>query len=196
LEEDKMLPEQSIAFSKYIKPLQLRTENQKVAHITIGFNQRENANFTIRNGMFIEGKHVNVQKMLTEPRRCLKCQKYGHYATACKNNEDTCTRCTGHHRTATCTIMDTTKFTCTNCTGETAKGHGTADRQCLKFKIENEKNQNRTPENKYKYYPTSSPDSWRLLNEPATYREQQPQGPHRNMNQSMQYTTHDTNNSS
>ena len=60
LEEDNMLPEHAIAFSKYIKLPQLRTENQKVAHITIGFNQREDANFAIQNGMFIEGKHVNT----------------------------------------------------------------------------------------------------------------------------------------
>jgi len=103
-----MLAEQSIAFSKYIKPPHLRTENQRVAHVTIGFNHREDANFAIRNGMFIEGKHVNTRKMLTEPRRCLKCQKYGHYVANCKEKEDTCARCAERHRTSACTITDTT----------------------------------------------------------------------------------------
>jgi hypothetical protein len=172
LEEDNMLAEQSITFSKYIKPPHLRTENQRVTHITISFNHREDTNFAIRNGMFIEGKHVNAQKMLTEPRRCLKCQKYGHYVVNCKEKEDTCARCTEHHHTSACTITDTTKFTCSNCTGETAKGHSTADRECPKFKAEKEKHQSRTPENKYKYYPTSNPDSWRLLNETDSHSVQ------------------------
>ena len=91
LEEDNMLAEQMIAFSKYIKPPHLQAENQRVTHITFGFNHCEGTNHAIQNGMFIRGKHVNICKMLTEPRRCLKCQKYGHYAVACKEKEDTCT---------------------------------------------------------------------------------------------------------
>jgi hypothetical protein len=138
--------------------------------------------------MFIEDKHVNARKMLTKPRRCLKCQRYGHYAATCKDKEDTCTRCTEHHCMAMYTITDTTKFTCANCTGEMAKGHSAADRRCPKFKTESEKNQSRTPKNKYKYYLTSRPDLWRLLNETVIHREQQPQGPHRNMNQGKQHT--------
>ena len=61
--------------------------------------------------------------------------------------------------------MDTKTFKCSNCTGETAKGHSAADRECPRFKMEKEKNQSHTQENKYKYYLTSEPDSWRLLGE-------------------------------
>ena len=187
LEEDNTLTEQAIAFSKYIKPPHLRTENQRVAHVTIGFNHREDANSAIRNGLFIEGKHVNTRKMLTEPRRCLKCQKYGHYVTNCKESEDTCARCAEHHRTSECTITDTKAFKCSNCTGETAKGHGAADRECPRFKVEKEKNQSRMPENKYKYYPTSNPDSWRLLVETEPHSALQQPGPQQNMEQNRQH---------
>jgi hypothetical protein len=38
LEEDNMLIEQAVMFSKYIKPPHLRTESQRVAHLGIGFN--------------------------------------------------------------------------------------------------------------------------------------------------------------
>ena len=182
-----MLAEQMIAFSKYIKPPHLQAENQRVAHVTFRFNHHKGANHTIQDGMFIESKHVNVRKMLTEPRRCLKCQKYRHYTVACKEKEDTCARCVEHHRALTCTITDTARFKCSNCIGETAKEHGAADRECAKFEAERKKNQSHVPENKYKYYPTSSLDSWRLLNETDSHREGQQQRPQHSRRQNTQF---------
>ena len=38
LEKDNMLRKKAIVFLKYIKPPHLQTENQRVAHVTIGFN--------------------------------------------------------------------------------------------------------------------------------------------------------------
>ena len=175
VEEDSGLYSNTIAYSKYIKPAHLRTSNQKVAHVIYGFNSRNGANLAIEWGMFVEGKHVNVRKMLTEPRRCLKCQKFGHYVPDCKATNDICARCGEQHRTSQCTITDTTNFCCTNCTGTGAKGHGAADRDCAAFKAETEKIQKRIPENKYKYFPTELPRTWQLLNEPDTYTDSQQQ---------------------
>jgi gas vesicle protein len=168
VEEDSALGTNVIGHSKYIKPTHLRASNQRVAHVVFGFNERNGANMAIETGMFVEGKHVNVRKMLTEPRRCLKCQKFGHYVPDCKANTDTCARCGGEHRTTQCTITDTASFRCTNCTDTGAKGHGAADRNCPTFKAEKEKTQARIPENKYKFFPTVVPRMWRLLNEPDT----------------------------
>jgi hypothetical protein len=165
VEEDSGLCTNAIAYSKYIKPAHLHTSNQKVAHVVFGFDSRHGANSAIEGGMFIEGKHVNVCKMLTEPRRCLKCQRFGHYVPDCKATHDTCARCGEQHRTSQCTIMDTSNFCCTNCTGTGAKGHGAADRNCSAFKAEKEKIQARIPENKYKFFPTEVPRTWQLLNE-------------------------------
>lgn len=109
-----------------------------------------------------------MHKMLTEPRRCLKCQRFGHYVPDCKATHDTCARCGEQHRTSQCTITDTKNFCCTNCTGTGAKGHGAADRNCSAFKAEKEKIQARIPENKYKYFPTEVPRTWQLLNETET----------------------------
>src|SRR5882757_2484133 len=67
VEEDSALCTDTIAYSKYIKPAHLCTSNQKVAHIVLGFNSRHRANAAIEGGMFIEGKHINVCKMLTKP---------------------------------------------------------------------------------------------------------------------------------
>ena len=175
VEEDNMMEQDAIAFSRYIKPAHLRSTNQRVAHVTLGFNDRETANTAIQIGMFIEGKHVSIRKTLTEPRRCLKCQKFGHYANDCKVEVDTCARCGGHHQTTQCVITDSNLFCCTNCTGTNAKGHSAADRNCPAFNAEREKIQERIPENKYKYFPTSLPSTWRLLNETEPQMQQQHQ---------------------
>jgi len=139
----------------------------------LGFNNQETANTTIQMGMFIEGKHINVRKTLMEPRRCLKCQKFSHYANDCKAETDTCARCSNHHQTTQCIIMDPTLFCCTNCTDTNAKGHGAANQNCLAFNMEREKIQERILENKYKFFPTSLPSTWRLLNEPEPQMQQQ-----------------------
>jgi hypothetical protein len=74
-------------------------------------------------------------------------------------------RCNRQHRTMTCTTTDPKDFKCTNCTGEEAKGHGAADRNCPTFIKEKEKMQEHFPENKYKYFPSSLPRTWCLLNQ-------------------------------
>jgi len=97
VEEDSGLCNDVIVYSKYIKPAHLHTNNQKVAHVVFGFDSRHRANAAIEGGMFIEGKHVNVRKMLTELRRCLKCQNFGHYVPECQATHDTCTHCGKQH---------------------------------------------------------------------------------------------------
>ena len=56
-----------------------------------------------------------------------------------------------------------------------AKGHGVANQNCPAFNAERRKIQERIPENKYKYFPTSLPSTWRLLNEPEQQMQQQHQ---------------------
>ena len=85
-------------------------------------------------------QYVSVHKTLTEPRRCLKCQKFGHYTNSCKAETDTCARCGNHHRTTQCVLTDPTFFSCANCTDTNAKGHGAADQNCVAFNGEREKN--------------------------------------------------------
>jgi hypothetical protein len=104
--------------------------------------------------------------MLTEPKRCLKCQKYRHYISDCKAMEDTCARCGDPHWTALCTTDIATGYQCINCMGNEAIGHSTADRECTAYKVQCRKIHERTPKNKYKFFPTSAPFTWRLLNAP------------------------------
>jgi hypothetical protein len=167
IEADSELCTNTIAHSKYIKPVHLRTSTQKSAHVIFGFNNRDSANKAIEYGMYVEGKEVKVWKLLSEPRRCLKCQHYGHYATDCKAPTDVCGRCNGEHRMAQCTVTETDELQCANCTGNEALRHGAGDRNCPTLAKEKEKLQERIPENKYKYFPSNSPRTWCLLNQPA-----------------------------
>jgi hypothetical protein len=60
VEEDSSLSPDSITYSKYIKPLHLHSNNQKVAHAVLGFREQADANQAIQYGMFIKGKHINI----------------------------------------------------------------------------------------------------------------------------------------
>jgi len=115
LEQDNFLGLDTITYSKYIKPPHLCPTNQRVAHIIFSFMDHEDTNMAITTGMFIDSKHTTVHKMLTEPKRCLKCQKYGHYMSDCKATENTCARCGDQHYTTHCTISNTAMYQCTNC---------------------------------------------------------------------------------
>ena len=97
VEQDNVLTTATMTHSKYIKPQHLRTSNQKVAHVIIGFSDRKTANQAIEHSLFIEGKQVTVRKLLAKPKRCLKCQKFGHYVADCKVEADVCARCSGKH---------------------------------------------------------------------------------------------------
>jgi len=55
---------------------------------------------------------------------------------------------------------------CSNCTDAVAIGHGAADRECPAFLTQHHKIQEQNPENKYKFFPTPSPTTWKLLNKP------------------------------
>ena len=175
IEEDSALSANTLVFSKYIKPSHLCSINQKVAHVTLGFKDRHAANAAIQSGLFVEGKHVSIRKKLIEPRRCLKCQKFGHFVPDCKADVDTCAHCNGSHRTSDCNATSTAMFCCSNCIGNCAKGHGSADRNCPAFKAETEKLLNCIPDNRYRFFPTAAPGTWKLTNEPDTFTMQDPQ---------------------
>ena len=131
IEEESHICADTLVFSKYIKLIHLHNNNQKVTHVMLGFKDRHTANDTIQCGLFIEGKHIDICKKLTEPRRCLKCQKFGHFVPDCKMNNDTCACCSGQHRTSSCKIMNMADLSCANCISTSATGHRATDRNCL-----------------------------------------------------------------
>jgi len=131
VEQDNGLMMATMAYSKYIKPQHLQANNQKVVHIIIGFNNQKAANQAIKHGLFIEGKQVTVCKLLSELKRCLKCQNFRHYVADCKVETDRCACCSGKYWTTQCVAIDAVGIKCVNCM-DNVKGHGTTDRNCNK----------------------------------------------------------------
>jgi hypothetical protein len=149
VEGDSGLKSCTLQFAKYIKNKERRYDGQRVAHAIFGFLTHDAANFAMTNGLYVEGKRVNLQKLLPEPRRCLKCQIVGanHIANDCPSTHDTCARCAEHHRTDKCEVKDREQFCCSNCRGVglKEKGHGPGDRGCPVFQREMENLWARTP---------------------------------------------------
>jgi hypothetical protein len=77
VERDSNLKPCTLQFAKFIKSKERRYDGQRVAHAIFGFLTRDAENFAMTNGLYVEGKRVNLQKLLPEPRRCLKCQIVG-----------------------------------------------------------------------------------------------------------------------
>ena len=159
LEDTNNLPTDTITSTKFIK---------LVTHLIVSFSSREEANTIIQQGLYIEGKHVIVRKVLTEPRRCLKCQVYGHFVSECKAQNNKCARCAEQHRIALCLIATNSPLHCANCKPGTSSGHSATDRGCPSFLEEQAKIEKRSPENKFKYFPTSDPNTWKLTHDVAS----------------------------
>jgi len=168
IERASGLPQGSIASTKYFKPAHRRTPQQQTAHTLFGFNTHESANLAIEHGIFVESKWVQVRKLQQELRRCVKCQQVGanHIVAECLLIHDTCTRCGDMHKTTECTVTDPAKFRCVNCKGDTAKGHGAADKRCPHFLEKLTQTQAQNTENRYHYFPTSNPQT-REATEPS-----------------------------
>lgn len=176
VEVDSVLEPRTLQFAKFIKNKERRYDGQRVAHAIFGFLTRDAANYAMTNGLYVEGKRVNLRKLLPEPRRCLKCQTVGaaHIAIDCPSAHDVCACCAEHHRADKCEVKDREDFCCSNCRrfGEKEKGHGTGDRSCPVFQMEMEKLRARTPGVGYRYFPTADPTSWQRTDSKAGYPNQ------------------------
>ena len=70
---------------------------------------------------------VKVKLYIPSPKRCFKCQRFGHVASRCRN-KTTCMHCGQEAHDNKCTQAPS----CPNCKGE----HGPRSRQCPKYKEE------------------------------------------------------------
>ncbi|KAL6301722.1 hypothetical protein BKA93DRAFT_692324, partial [Sparassis latifolia] len=149
----------------WIKALERRHPNQRVAHLIVRFNAPVLVNNAIRKGIIIAGKRVNARKLISEPRRCLKCQKVGvpHISSECKSIHDTCGSCTSiGHKTVDCEV-DPDDYQCANCQASGCtdwRGHAAWDHTCPVFQEHRRKMADRQPESKYRYFPTADPATW------------------------------------
>ena len=74
--------------------------------------------------------NFRVHPYIPTPIRCTKCQKFGHKATKCRQQQPTCPRCSQHHEVKYCTLNAQSDRKCTNC----GKTHSAAYKGCDKYK--------------------------------------------------------------
>jgi hypothetical protein len=145
-----------IASARWLKRAGKRRPGQRTAFLEVLLTTPKSANTIIRSGCVIHGRTLRTRKRLTEPKRCMKCNRFTsrHTAKTCKAEHDTCTKCAGEHREEACT---STTLSCINCKGE----HAASDRACPRYLDEMKKIRDRVPDNKYPFYPEADdPSTW------------------------------------
>ena len=105
-----------------------------------------------------------MRKLPQEAKHCLKCQKLGtsHLAAQCLQKEDMCSTCgSKDHPTSACMADNLEQRKCISCNKH---GHASWDRNCLAFKIQNERLQQKNPETNMQFFPSSrDPQSWESI---------------------------------
>lgn len=149
------IPSEAIESARWIKPVERRNPGQKHAHMILSFSEPEHANDAIAFGMTIEGKQIQVEKLIKEVKRCNNCMKLdvNHIARNCPSPHPTCGKCSGDHNTDEC-ACDADLFKCPNCRQE---GHTAFDRCCPAYIELNAKLNDHTPDNDYIFFVTEDP---------------------------------------
>ena len=159
VEEVNGLKTREIVKAKWIKPIGRRRPDQARAYIIISLSSADSANHIIRDGMNICSVRVRPRKQKAEPVQCMKCRRWGHFASDCQADKDTCGTCGGSHRTNACTNKG--NVYCVSCRDKT---HASWDRACPEFNRRCAVQDNRNPENAMPYYPTEH--DWTLTARP------------------------------
>ena len=148
------LPENSIVKLRWIKDPARRSPTQRIAHAFISLSSPQVANQIIREGLCVNHEKLRAHKDRKEPLRCMKCQRWGHFAKDCKHQTDVCGSCTGPHRESKCNSYAT--FYCVSCQSD---HHGSASKECPEFIRRCEELNAKHPDNALPYFPTDDPDS-------------------------------------
>jgi hypothetical protein len=165
LDRNRISYENSLT-AKWVKPASRRNPGQMYAHCIFTLTTPSAANIAIRDGLHVHGKKVFPSKLKKEPLRCLKCHRWGHRATHCKETNDTCGTCGEHHRTSSCDNPNT--HWCVSCHSNT---HSSWDRQCPIFLVRCDDFDKRNPDNTLRYFPTE--EAWTHFNAPPPLPREQ-----------------------
>ena len=149
----------TICKARWIKPIYRRHPKQLVAHATFTLSSACEANRLIRDGMNICSNRTYPKRLKYEPKQCMKCRKWGHFAAECHAKVDTCGTCGENHVTSECTESE--KRYCVACK---ATDHASWDRSCPEFRRKSAHFDELHPENALTYFPTE--ESWTLIARP------------------------------
>jgi hypothetical protein len=160
LEEQNNIKEGGLRKARWIKPTYRRTLGQHTAHLALSVGSPKMANILIRDGMYICRAVIHPRKLKTEPKQCMKCRKWGHFAAECLEEKDTCGNCAEDHHTKDC--PDKNRRYCVSCQDNT---HASWDRNCPEFRCRVEQMDKSHPENALTYFPTE--EEWSTQTCPA-----------------------------
>ena len=149
----------TVCKARWIKPLYRWHTKQTVAYATLSLNSANEANRLIRDGMYIFSNRTYPKRLKYEPKQCMKCCKWGHFAAECQVKTDTCGTCGENHIMKEC--ADKEKRFCMACK---AMDHTSWDRSCPEFQRKIVQFDEIHLENALTYFPTE--ESWTLTARP------------------------------
>ena len=149
LEEQNNVHSKRIRKAKWIKPIYRRALGQQLAHLALTVSTPEDAYILIRDGIYICGVKTYPKKLKVELKQCMKCRKWGHFASECLAEKDVCGNCGEDHMMKDCT--EAGRRYCVSCRNDS---HTSWDRECPEFKRRVERMDEGHPENALTYFPT------------------------------------------
>ncbi len=159
VEEDSHLPRYTLEDLRWMRPVDQREPNQRVATLLINFPSAEAANLATDNELYIRGAKLAVEPNYPEPQRCHRCSLFAaHKASECKSIIKVCGKCRGDHNTRLCRVTNPADLYCVNCK---VRGHRSIDRNCPSFWARKERMDTRNPATFFKYQV--------ILNDPSTW---------------------------
>jgi hypothetical protein len=160
VEEVNRMGPKTIKKARWIKPEYRRAPEQSCAHAIFTISSVTDANHMIKDGIYVCNARSFPKKLKYEPKQCMKCRKWGHYAAECRAQSDTCGTCGGQHKTNECKTNN--KKYCVSCRTDT---HASWDRNCPEFLRKCDEYSKFHPENNLVYFPTD--ENWTTTSRPA-----------------------------
>jgi len=163
LEEKNYITKDAIIKVRWIKPIYRHMMGQQFAHMIFTLKTPKDANILIRDRTFIMGAKSFPSKAKIEPKQCMKCRKWGHYAVQCLEAKNSCGNCAEDHHTNEC--PNPKHLFCISCKNNM---HASWDRNCPKFHKRAAQIDENIPENMLKFFPTD--ENWTLRTLPIYHQ--------------------------
>jgi hypothetical protein len=117
IETDNQLKSGILLSARWMKAPGNWRPDQRSAHAILTTNDIPVANSILKNGLVMEGSHLQARKLEEEPKWCFKCQKFTtkHTTANCQEITCWCPNCAGPHSADDCQVTDRSKFSCIGC---------------------------------------------------------------------------------